>query len=218
MKANLSLIALIILTGFFTACNQSPEGQNVEAGEAQEVTAAAGNSFQVDPQASAINWTATKVTGQHNGTLQITSGSLTVNNGNVEGGSFTLDMNTITVLDLQGEDKAKLEGHLRSGDFFEAGQFPTGTFEITSVSPASGNPEITHQITGNLTLKGITKSVTLPANVIVTGEKVSAITPAFTINRTEWGINYNSGIINTAKDKIINDEIGLVINLTAVKG
>lgn len=206
----------LVTAGFLASCKQSPEGQQVQAEAAQETTAnASGNAFQIDPQASSINWTASKVGGQHNGTLAISGGNITVQDGNIQGGAINLDMNAISVLDLEGEQRAKLENHLRTGDFFEAGKHPAGTFEIVSVAPVSGNPEVTHQITGNLTLKGIAKSVTIPANIVITGEMVSAITPSFTINRTEWGINYRSGILDTAKDKIISDEIGLVINLKA---
>ena len=78
-----------------------------------------------------------------------------------------------------------------------------------------GIEDATHEIEGNLTLKGITKGVKIPAHISITEGKVSAVTPAFTINRTEWGINYKSGVIGTAADKIINDEVGLVINLVA---
>lgn len=208
----------LLSAGILASCKQSPEGQQVQAEAAQETTASAsGNAFQIDPQASSVNWTASKVGGQHHGTLAVSGGSITVQDGAIQGGAINLDMNAIAVLDLEGEQRAKLENHLRTGDFFEADKHPAGTFEIVSVAPVAGNPEVTHQITGNLTLKGVAKSVTIPANVIVTGDMISAITPSFTINRTEWGINYRSGIIGTAKDKIISDEIGLVINLKAKK-
>ena len=116
-----------------------------------------------------------------------------------------------------GEGKEDLEGHLKTGDFFETEKFPTGQFVITKVAPASGQPNVTHNITGNLTLKGVTKSVTFPANVIAAGNKISAVTPAFKINRTEWGIKYGSGLLGTPADKIIHDEIALVVNLQATE-
>jgi polyisoprenoid-binding protein YceI len=125
-------------------------------------------------------------------------------------------MNSIANSDLTAENgKEKLEGHLKTGDFFETEKYPTGKFEITSVSAASGVEDATHLIEGNLTMKGVTKSVKLPAHVAITDSKITAVTPAFTINRTEWGITFKSGIIGTVKDKSINDEIGLVISLAA---
>jgi polyisoprenoid-binding protein YceI len=216
MKPTISFLSLLLATGLFFSCQQTPEGQKVEAGDAQEVSATpVGATFNVDKEASAINWVATKVTGQHNGTISVSNGQLNVLNGEILGGNFTLDIKSITVLDLTGEDKGKLEGHLRSGDFFDGDQYPTGMFEITAVEPVSGSADITHNISGNLTLKGVSKSVTIPANVVIAENMVSAITPVFKINRTEWGINYGSGVIGTAKDKIIHDEISLAINLKA---
>ena len=77
-------------------------------------------------------------------------------------------------------------------------------------------PDVTHNVKGNLTLKGTKKSITIPANISVAGGKVSAVTPSFTINRTEWGISYGSGsIVDLAKDKVINDDIALVLELNA---
>lgn len=214
---NFVLFALLA-AGFLASCKQSPEGQQVQAETAQETAAnTSANAFQIDPQSSSINWTASKVGGQHNGTLAISGGNINLQDGAIQGGTINLDMNAIAVLDLEGEQRAKLENHLRTGDFFEADKHPAGAFEIVSVAPVAGNPEVTHQITGNLTLKGVSKSVTIPANVVIAGDMISAITPSFTINRTEWGINYRSGILGTAKDKIIADEIGLVINLRAKK-
>jgi len=216
MKPSISFLSLLLAAGLFVSCQQSPEGQKVEAGDAQEVSVTpVGATFNVDAQASAINWVATKVTGQHNGTISVSNGQLNVLDGEILGGNFTLDIKSITVLDLTGEDKGKLEGHLRSGDFFDGEKFPAGMFEITAVEPVSGSDDVTHNITGNLTLKGISKSVTIPANVVIAENMVSAITPVFKINRTEWGVNYGSGVIGTAKDKIIHDEISLAINLKA---
>jgi polyisoprenoid-binding protein YceI len=223
MKTAINFFALFLLVGFFTACSNAPEGQSVEAEDAVETTqgdataVTDGNAFMVNTDASKINWTATKVGGGHNGTIAIESGKLMTSNGNLVAGQFNLDMKSIVVMDLQGEKKQDLEGHLNSGDFFESDKFPEGSFTITSVQEADGqNADITHNITGNLTLKGQTKSVTIPANVVITDNIVSAVTPPFNINRTEWGINYGSGVIGTAADKIIHDEIGLVINLQAM--
>lgn len=219
MTFNQFILLALLGAGSLASCKQNPEGQQVQSEAAREISATtSGNTFRIDAQASSINWTAAKVGGQHNGALAISGGNITVQDGAIQGGVIKLDMNAISVLDLQGEQRAKLENHLRTGDFFEAGKYPEGSFEIVSVAPMSGNPEVTHQITGNLTLKGVSKSITLPANVIVTADMISAITPSFTINRLDWGINYRSGVIGTAKDRIISDEIGLVINLKANKG
>ena len=119
-------------------------------------------------------------------------------------------MNSLNCTDLEaGKGKEKLEGHLKSADFFDTATNPTSTFEITSVS--GGN------VTGNLTMKGVTKSVTFPADVKVTPDGVSVISSDFTINRTDWGIQYGSAsFFDGLKDKAINDNIGLSIKLRAL--
>jgi len=199
----------------------STKGEKVEAKDATEETAVSttGTSFTVDTQASKVMWTGTKPTGQHMGTIGLSNGTIAVAGGNISGGEFTIDFTSLECTDLKpGEGKEDLEGHLKAGDFFEVEKFPTGTFKVTSVDAVSGNADVTHNITGNLTMKGITKSVTIPTNVAMMGDKVSAQSTAFTIDRTQWGITFHSGTIaGTAKNKIISDDVGLVITLVANK-
>ena len=210
----------LLLTGSLLVACGGVEGEKVEAGEAVEnaAVAGAGERYAVSAASSSINWTGSKPTGQHTGTLNITDGFLTATDSEITGGEFNLDMTSIAVTDLEGDQKASLEGHLKTGDFFEVETYPTGKFVITSVNPVSGNPAVTHNITGNLTMRDVTKSVTIPAQVARRGDVISAVAPNFVIDRTEWGIQYNSpGLASTAKDKIINDNIGLNIELKAEK-
>src|SRR5262245_15870530 len=67
---------------------------------------------KVDPTNSTIAWSAKKVTGQHHGSINIKEGSMKMKKGQLVGGSFTIDMNTIKVLDLTGGGATKLENHL----------------------------------------------------------------------------------------------------------
>ena len=151
------------------------------------------------------------------GTIALSNGKLEVANGAIKGGMFEIDMASITNTDLEaGKGKEKLEGHLKAPDFFDVAQFPTGSFQIVEVTPATGVADVTHNVKGNLTLKGIEKSITIPANIAVMGDKLTAVTPSFTINRTDWDIKYGSGsFADLAKDKIINDDISLVLQLDA---
>lgn len=216
--ANFLLFALatsLLLVG----CAEAPEGQKVEATDAvgtetMEVSNEA-MTYVVNTETSEIDWVGSKLTGQHNGYVKLSSGELMVDGEKLVGGTFVLDMATITDEDLDGERKTKLENHLKTGDFFEVEKFPTATFEITKVEPATDTPEATHHITGNLTMKDVTKSVTLPAKVELTEDGLMASTPKFTINRTEWGVTYKSGLLGEPKDKAIHDEIGLQITLNA---
>ncbi len=218
MKNFVKFLFPILVLGLMVACKNEPKGEKVEAKEAKSAAtaSAAAKAYAVNTAKSSITWTGTKVGGQHQGTIGISNGSLSVKDGNIQAGKFDIDVNSITVTDLKaGEGKEDLEGHLKAGDFFEVAKHPKGEFVVTKVESVSGDANITHNITGNLTLKGITKSVTLPANVAMAGNLLTAVTPDFKINRTEWGIKYGSGLIGTAKDKIIHDDISLVINLTA---
>lgn len=220
MKKLMYLTPLFLLTLAFTACNKAPEGKKAAVSAAKGVAAKATSSattYNVDSNSS-ITWTGSKPTGKHMGKLKISNGTIKVNNGNIEAGSFTIDMKSNVVTDLAaGKGKEDLEGHLSADDFFGVAKFPTGSFTITKVAPVTGNPAVTHKLTGDLKLKDKVQSVSFDANVNLGPDQLSAVTPSFTINRTQWGINYKSGIINTAKDKLIHDDVAIVINLNAKK-
>ena len=210
------LMACLVLTLVF-ACKNQPEGEAAKVGDAADNVATSSSSaktYTVDN--GTIYWTGTKVGGQHSGTVMVSRGMLDVENGNISSGKFGINMNSIKTTDDMGEEMiGKLEGHLKSDDFFGAAAHPEGMFEIVSVTPATGTEGVTHNITGNLTMKGITKSITIPANVIITDEMIIATTPKFTINRTDWDVKYGSGILGTAADKIIHDEVSLNLELKA---
>lgn len=214
------IFTLLLTISLFTACSDAPKGEKVEAKDATEETAVsnAATSYTVNTDESKVMWTGSKPTGQHMGTIGLSNGTIAVTDGMISGGEFTIDFNSLVNTDLKaGEGKEDLEGHLKTGDFFEVEKFPTGTFNVTSVEAVSDNAEVTHNVTGNLTMKDITKSVSIPMNVAMMGDKIAAQSTAFTIDRTQWGINFHSGALGTAKDKIINDQVGLVITLVANK-
>lgn len=209
------MIAFFALT-LIVACKNQPEGEKAKVGEAStEVAKAAATAKNFSVSEGTIHWTGTKVGGQHSGTINVGKGTIAVDNGKIASGEFAIDMSSIKNTDLPAEKQGDLVGHLVSGDFFDVENHPRGNFKIVSVAPATGTEGVTHNITGNLTLKGITKSITIPANVVITDNGVNAVTPKFTINRTDWDIKYGSGLIGTAADKIIHDEISLNIDLAA---
>ena len=154
------------------------------------------------------------------GTLLIKSGNFELQNGNLISGNFVMDMKSLVNTDLTADKgKEKLENHLRSADFFDVDKYPEATFKVTSVEPIKNNDKVTHRISGDLTIKDVTQPIKMDAFVIASdgGNVITATTPNFEIDRTKYGIKYNSGLINTAKDKIINDKVGLVINIRAKK-
>jgi polyisoprenoid-binding protein YceI len=167
-------------------------------------------TLAVDTKASKIHWLAKKVTGQHEGTIGLTSGSLVSDGKTVTGGDFVIDMKAIVCTDItDAEYNKKFIGHISTGDFFEVEKFPTSTFKITKV--AGGN------ITGDLTMKGVTKSITFPAKVTMVAGKATA-TASIPVDRTDFGVKYNSKkFFDSIGDKAIDDVFNLDITLVAGK-
>lgn len=206
---------LILLAFIITSCGQSENANKDAAGNKDNATLKAasnsGTSTAVDVNNSIVKWNASKVTGKHNGTVNIKDGTLYVQNGQVTGGNFNIDMNTITVSDLTGESNQKLTGHLKSNDFFSVESNPTANFAITEIGP--GTNGFTNTIKGNLTIKGITKPIQFPANIQVNNGKVTA-NANFNIDRTEYDIKYGSGkFFEGIGDKAIHDNFNIDLNL-----
>lgn len=113
--------------------------------------------YNANTKESVIRWEGRKLFGGHWGDVLIKSGNLEFKNNKLSGGSFVIDMNSIVVLDLdENGGKSKLEGHLRSDDFFSVDKYPTSEFVITNVKDRKNNK---YEITGDLTIKGITHSI-----------------------------------------------------------
>ena len=213
----------MLITILAFACK--PSGEKAETGEAAEVAKEVGVKYMVNTAESNILWEGSKVTGTHNGDMKLKSGELSMNGGKITGGNFTIDMKSINVLDLEGGQKAGLEGHLKgTGDaektdhFFNVNKYPEGKFEITKATQLLNDENANVILSGNLTLRDVTKEVRFKAKMGTMDNKVTVKTPSFTINRTEWGINYGSASLTDGlKDKAINDNIGLQIILIAEK-
>lgn len=217
-KITLSIAAAALL--FTTACNDAPKGDNVNATDAKEAQAGAGAELKADVTATKIDWIGSKPLGDnHKGTISLKEGNVKVDGTNITGGKFVFDLNSLTPIDQDSTGNAKLKGHLLAPDFLDVAKFPDGTFEITGVTAGVDTSKVefkegTHTVTGNLTLKGVSKSITFPAKVSVTADRVEAHA-VFNIDRTQWGISYNSDA--SIKDKFINKEINLTLHLVATK-
>ena len=181
-------------------------------------SSAQANTLKVDTAGSKLDWTGSKVTGKHNGAVSLKEGSLDVEKGTLKAGHFVIDLNTITNVDLtDAATNAKLLGHLKSEDFFDVAKFPTAEFKVTKVEALkgakAGGP--THTITGDLTLKGVTKPVSFPATVTVGKDSTEAVA-TIKVDRTLFGLKYGSGkFFQGLGDKMISDEFALDVKLTA---
>jgi polyisoprenoid-binding protein YceI len=169
-------------------------------------TVATAQNKKINPEKSTITWLGKKVTGEHSGTVNFKEGVVIFQKGKVAGGNFTVDMTSITDTDLTGDWKEKLNGHLKSEDFFGTEKNPTATLKFTKIA-AKGNGVYT--VTADLTIKGITNPVTFDLSA-----KDNAATATLKINRTKYGIKYGSGsFFDNLGDKTINDDFDLTVNL-----
>jgi polyisoprenoid-binding protein YceI len=167
--------------------------------------------YKADVSKSSIKWLGKKVTGKHNGVINLKSGSLKLSGDQIKGGEFIIDMNSIKDLDLKDATyNAKLVGHLKSDDFFGVATYPEAKLVITSATPFK-NGEAT--VKGNLTIKGKTHPTQF--NVKKTSGSFGV---TIDIDRTLYGAKYGSGkFFDNLGDKMIDDIFTLTINLVLKK-
>ncbi|MCE2495235.1 MAG: YceI family protein [Flavobacteriales bacterium] len=205
----------------FASCGGNVEGDRAEANDAQDVQEVSeAVVYKANTKQSTIAWEGADVAGKvHDGAISLNEGMLKVKDGALVGGQFVIDMSSLVNHDVENEEyNAKLVGHLKSPDFFSVDSFPTASFEITSVEDYTGTEGFTHTITGNLTMKDITKSISFPANVSMDNGTISATTGSFVIDRSDWNVRFRSVTFFDAaelKDKAIKNDIGLKIKLAA---
>lgn len=170
-------------------------------------------TYVIDTEASTLKWTGKKVTGQHEGTINLLSGTM-LQQGDIFAGLFGVDMTSIVCTDLDAEGGANLVGHLSSDDFFSIEKFNSAVFNLQSMTP---NDDGTYTVKGELTIKGITNTISFPAKVDMS-EGVMKANANFTIDRTKWNIKYGSGsFFDNLGDKVIKDEIYFELSLVSRK-
>lgn len=160
----------------------------------------------INAEKSSVTWKGYKVTGSHKGSINIKEGSLIFNEGKLSGGEFTIDMSSIENTDMEGEYKAKLEGHLKSDDFFGVATYPTASLVFTKIKSTGKN---SYDVTADLTIKDKTNPVTFAISIY--GNKATA---NLKIDRTLYGVRYGSAsFFDDLQDKAIYDEFDLVTDL-----
>lgn len=217
----------------FSACDttiKTDEAIISEAVEKKNITRPT-STFVVDTAKSKVTWIGAKMTGRHNGIFRIQSGELHMRDGLLIGGDIVMNVANARSEDktIDAESNKKFTTHLRSADFFDVEKHPTAAFEMTSITRIDStngkaaasdtktthselrinNP--THHVTGNLTIKGTTKSVTFPARVTL--DSLLRAKANFNIDRTKWGLVYRSD--KSLGDKTIYPEVNIGIGLVA---
>lgn len=161
---------------------------------------------EIKTDKSKVVWKGYKVTGSHEGTIAIQSGNLVFEADKLVGGEFVIDMTTISATDLQGEYKGKLDGHLKSDDFFGVANHPTATLVFKEVAASGKNA---YSVTGDLTIKGKTNPISFTISIY--GNKATA---SLKVDRSIYDVKYGStSFFDGLKDKAIYDEFDLVSDL-----
>ncbi|QYS88609.1 MULTISPECIES: YceI family protein [Flavobacterium] len=219
MKKLLIFFYLIVIYSLISCKKESTTAHGSYLTHLPEIK---GIKYQVDTLRSTIYWTGFKPSEKHTGTLKLKEGLFICNQNTIALGRFYMNMNSITVTDLKDKkDKNKLENHLKGladknikDHFFNISKYPISDFRITH-SELKNNKTI---IYGNLTIKGITKSVNFPAKININNDQISLKSDTLQLNRTYWNVNYGSkSIFDDLKDEFISDQIHIQVNLIAKK-
>jgi polyisoprenoid-binding protein YceI len=170
-------------------------------------------NFKVDTKNSTVVWTGKKVTGEHKGNVPLSSGTVVLTDNKVITGTFEFNLAAITNTDITDKSSnEKLLGHLKSEDFFSTAKFPTAKFVITKATSKAGE---NYEVTGNLTIKGITNPIAFPAAIKISDKKLVA-SGKITVDRTKFDIKFGSkSFFESIGDKAIYDDFILDVNLTA---
>lgn len=217
----------------FCACDTTIKTDEALIGDAivQKNRTLPTDTFVIDTSRSELTWIGAKMTGRHNGLIDIQHGELYMKDGLLTGGLIVLDMTTARATDktIDAKSNQKLTDHLRSEDFFDSERYPTATFELTGIAPYDSTAEQnsgvspqyseykvkhpSHRVTGNLTIRNHTRSVSFPARVTLEDSLLHA-KANFNIDRTKWGLVYRSD--NSLGDKTIRPEVNLGLDIVAV--
>ncbi|HCA09975.1 YceI family protein [Chryseobacterium sp.] len=222
----LSVIALVGIGLLAASCNKDKSAGTTATATEQKVAESKGEVLPVDVATSVVNWKAFHKGGMAPrwGTLNVKSGDLSIEGGQLAAGNFVIDMNSIKVDPASVTEKDKkpgdLEAHLKNPDFFDTAKNPTSDFKITSVTDLKDAPKdavagANKTVSGNLTLSGKTVNVTFPAKVDVT-ETSASVNAKFTVNRADWGLKFGTSEADPA-EWMISKDIEIAVDVKAKK-
>lgn len=203
----MSIVSLVIAP--YIAYNPKTVATDIVTTPVEKVVLAAG-SYSFD-NTNQLLWTGKKPTGQHIGTINVSSGSMTIDTAGNARGSFEIDMRSIVCTDVADTTwNKKLVGHLMSPDFFFVDSFPTAKLELISINPIE---KTNYMVKANLTIRGITNEINFPATVTIDGGNVGVVAD-FMVDRSKWQVKYGSKSFDaTLADKFIYDNFGIAFNL-----
>ena len=213
-------ITLFVIAIAFTSCkNKEKKADTKDAQEVEIVKAAETETYNTVKEGSMLKWRAAHLGGVQKrfGTTMLKSATVLLNDNVVTNADFVIDLASLTVDSFDdAESKGKLEGHLKSPDFFNIEMHPTAKFELTNVEKTTG--DYNSKITGNLTILEVSKSITFNANIAVLDNSVAINSEDFSVNRQDWGLNYHTeGDAGVPADYLIANTVGFTINVSVIK-
>ncbi|MFT4575294.1 MAG: polyisoprenoid-binding protein YceI [Polaribacter sp.] len=202
------ILVLVVLTTVFVSWKGKENKKTVVTDEVKVVQI--GVDSNVNISESVVLWKGFKPTGSHNGTVKLVSGTMTIENGVIAAGEFVMDMNSIT----DADGSTRLEGHLKNADFFDVEKYPTSKFVVTSSELEDGKV----QVTGDLTIKDVTKSITISAIITEVEGAITFKSETFELNRADFNVKYGSkSFFANLKDKFINDNMEISFEVKGTK-
>ncbi|MDA3840195.1 MAG: YceI family protein [Patescibacteria group bacterium] len=221
-------LGLFLFLGFFllSACTktnvQAPTTDNKQVNNdidfQDEEPVEGGTNFKVNAPASVVKWSAQKTivrTSDHFGTINVEEGRILMDGDEFIGGNITIDMKSLKDLDIPGEkSRNSLETHIKSEDFFDVEKYPEAKFVIKDIEEIEDD-EYNYQITGDLTIKGLTNEIDTQVKLDKNEDMINA-EASFSIDRTKWEIIYGSGnFFKELGDNVIDDMIGFDLRIVA---
>jgi len=213
----MSIVSLVIAPhiaeggGHGAAASHGVESSvTIEAMDAADGNSIANGTYALNPESGSIRWVGKKVGGEHYGDIQIENGSVTVKDGVIQEGEVIINMNSITVVDIEdAEENQDLVGHLKAPDFFDVSQFPQARLHISRGMMDDNGEQV---LVGEFTIKDVTEVIKFDVNMSP-NESGFSINSAFAIDRTKFGIKYKSKTFDAVLDKFIYDQFDLKFNL-----
>lgn len=185
------------------------------ADNATNLKTASDGNFTLDVATSSFTWRGENIVGRkHQGSILVKRGNVVIANGAITGGEIVIDMNTLTNTDLTGNEKTKIEGHLKSDEFFDAAKFGEAVYSITSGTKKNA---INYDVTGKLTIKGITHDLNCTLVVAPNGEGIN-VGGGFVFDRSQFDVRFGSDkFFDNLGDNLIKNEVIMTVNLQGKK-
>ena len=205
--------SLLLGASLLAACGTSAPESGHDHHGSEASSSLADGLYVITKVAPKVTWSAEKLTGDgHQGTIAVSGGKFKVANGQIQDGVVNFDMTQISVTDLTGEKKASLEGHLRSGDFFNVETHPNAILTVNSIEGST--------LSASLDMNGVSVDYAIPVNITQTDvpgdQQGIAVTGKFDLDRTKHDITYRSQTFDDKLDWFIKDDVAVAFAVMGV--